>query len=81
MPVVPPPPRRVSSFGTLQRTPQWLAQPPRPAPSPVQHVSSGGNGRVRSYPDIPRPKRPEPPVVIKYDKDGRPTLTPDDIPF
>jgi hypothetical protein len=92
---VKPPPRYVRNGLTYvpeHPVAPFVPQPPapqppafmqkRPAPAPVQHVSSGGIGRVTSHLDALRPKRPEPPpLVIRYDKDGRALLEPCDIPF
>jgi hypothetical protein len=52
----------------------------KPAAVPASE-RSGGIGRVTSHVLAPGRKAPAPAVVIKYDLHGRPTLTPDDIPW
>jgi hypothetical protein len=49
------------------------------AAAPAGERSTGGIGRVTSHLHVPRPKPPE--VVIRYDKYGQPTLSPEEIPF
>lgn len=53
----------------------------KPAGAPAGERSRGGIGRVTSHLQVPVTKAPAPPAEIKYDKYGRPTLTPDDVPF
>jgi hypothetical protein len=55
--------------------------PIRPAAAPAAERSVGGYVRVTSHLHAPRPKPPAPPVVIRYHERGRPTLSPDEIPF
>jgi hypothetical protein len=52
-----------------------------PAAAPAGERSTGGIGRVASHLYAPRAKAPAAPVVIRYDEYGRPTLSPDEIPF
>jgi hypothetical protein len=37
--------------------------------------------KVTSHVHAHRSRAPEPPVVIRYDAHGRPTLSPDEVPF
>lgn len=95
--VKPPPRRvPIMTTGQVPQRPENPTLPPpvsdRPRPSflrplrgsaaaPAQHVSSGVVGEVTTHPPAVTVRAPAPPVVIRYDKHGRPTLSPEDIPF
>jgi hypothetical protein len=50
--------------------------------TPADDVRSGaGTGKVTSHVHLSIPKASAPPIVRRYDKYGRETLIPEDVPF